>query len=377
MAEGITVRPGLAVLAERLPDSLAGARVGLVAHAASVVSIDGARRHAVELLSSLPGLSLVRLFGPEHGLYGAAHEGQAVDDGTDEASGLPVVSLYGGRRAPEPEQLQDLDALLFDLQDVGVRAYTYLSTLKACLEACASAGIQLVVLDRPNPLGRARFGPRPEPGYASFVGCFDLPFGHGRTLGELARHIAAELGIPRAVQVAPMRSWQGQPWRQTGLPWVPPSPNLPDLESVDLYPATVFIEGSNLSEGRGTPLPFRQVGAPWLDGALLAEALNDHGLPGIRFAPARFTPSRSKHAGQEVAGVQLELLDARAFRPLQTAFALLVEARRQDPESFAWTGKDRPFLDLLFGSDKLRGAVEGEMGEDEFAGWMESCYCEP
>jgi len=354
--------PGLGVLAADLPDGLKGARVGLVAHAASRLP-DG--RHAVEVLRAHPDLTLVRLFGPEHGFFGAAQEGEGVEDGVDPRLGLEVVSLYGSRHAPSREHLDDLDALLFDLQDVGVRAYTYLSTLKACLERCAEVGVPLALLDRPNPLGRGSFGPGVEEGYGSFVGAHDVRFVHGMTLGELSLLIARDLGVA-APHVVKMRGYAGEPWAATGLPWVPPSPNLPTLTSARLYPATVFVEGTNLSEGRGTDAPFLQVGAPWLDGGRLADALNARAL-GVRFSPTGFVPTRSKHQGARVEGVRVERIDPDSFNPLQVAFALLHETKTQRPEAFSWVGSgERPFVDLLFGSDVLRRAVDGELDEGAY-----------
>lgn len=349
---------GLGRLLTEPPAVLAGGRVGLVANAASRLP-DG--RHAAALLKEIPGLQLVRLFGPEHGFAASAAEGEAVTDVRDPDTGLAVVSLYGDRRAPGAEHLRDLDALLFDLQDVGVRAYTYLATLKACLVRCAELGKPLVVLDRPNPLGRASYGPGLEPSYASFVGAHPLRFIHGMTLGELACVLARDLRLLDALQVVTMRDYKGEPWAQTGLPWWPPSPNLPTPVGARLYPMTVFLEGTNLSEGRGSEAPFEQLGAPWLDRERLAAALNALEL-GIHAEPTAFTPTRSKFAGRLVSGVRLRVTDEGAFDPVWAAFSLLRAVRRRHPERFAWVpaaeARMRPFVDLLFGSDVLRRAVD-------------------
>lgn len=267
------VETGLKQLITAVPESLQGARVGLVAHPASVAVVAGKVQHACALLSQLRALKLVRLFGPEHGLYGAAREGAAVTDSIDTRTGLPVISLYGERRAPIPEQLADLDALLFDLQDVGARCFTYLSTLKACLTACAEANITLVVLDRPNPLGRGSAGPGVDVDFTSFVAAHNVRFLHGMTLGELALLIARDLDLESTLEVIPMRGWHGQAWEHTGLPWLPPSPALERLETAKLYPLTVFLEGCNVSEGRGSYRPFEQLGAPWLKPKALTELL--------------------------------------------------------------------------------------------------------
>jgi uncharacterized protein YbbC (DUF1343 family) len=357
---------GLESLLTDCPARLKGGRAGLICNSASLSYPDGTPAHAISLLRGSE-FELVRLFGPEHGLYSAANEGGHVADGFDVPSGLPVISLYGPRRAPEAQHLQDLGALLVDLQDVGVRAYTFLSTLKACLQVCAEADTLLIVLDRPNPLGRISAGPGLESGFESFVGAHDLRFLHGMTLGEAAQVMAHGLTLEDALLIMPMSDWQGEPWEQTGLPWAPPSPNLPRLESVYCYPATVFFEGTNLSEGRGTEAPFEQVGAPWLDGVRLADRLNARGLLGVKFTAAEFTPERSKHAGVACQGVSLEVQSA-AFKPLEAALALLQETKRQSREAFEFlTPKSgKPFIDLLYGSDRLRSWLSGELGEAEF-----------
>ncbi len=354
------VRVGLEVIATKLPDVLRGARVGLLAHAASRLP-DG--EYALSVLRR-SGANVVRLFGPEHGFFGAAAAGEGVGDGA--RGGLPVVSLYGARRAPEPQHLHDLDALVFDLQDVGVRAYTYLSTLKACLTRCAEDGTMLVVLERPNPLGRAAYGAGVTDGFESFVGAHNVRFVHGLTLGDLAARIARDLGLEASLHVVRMTGDSGAPWSATGLPWRAPSPNLPRLASAQVYPLTVFLEGTTLSEGRGTDAPFEQLGAPWLGGAALAAALND--LKGIHAEPVRFTPVASKHMGVEVSGVRLARTGP--FDPLRAARVLLGEVRRQN-SSFGWLG-ERPFIDLLAGSDVLRRTVDGELAEAEFGTWLAS-----
>ncbi len=349
---------GLEVLQTEVPVALQGARIGLLAHAASRLPTG---EHTLEVLQRL-GLNIIRLFGPEHGFFGAAAAGENVADTV--YGGLPLVSLYGSRRAPGPEHLRDLDALVFDVQDVGVRAYTYLSTLKACLLACAEAGVLLVLLDRPNPLGRAVYGAGVTGGFGSFVSAHNVPFAHGLTLAELAVLIARDLGVEASLHVVSMTGYDGSPWPVTGLPWRTPSPNLPHLKSAQLYPLTVFLEGTPLSEGRGTDSPFEQLGAPWLDGAALAGRLGE--LAGLRAEPARFTPVLSKYAGVEVSGVTLSRTGP--FDPLRAARILLGEVRRQTP--FNWLGKERPFIDLLAGSDVLRRTVDGELSEAEFAAWL-------
>jgi uncharacterized protein YbbC (DUF1343 family) len=355
------VKVGLEVIRHELPAAFKGARVGLLAHAASRLP-NG--EHALTVLQRLD-VGVVRLFGPEHGFLGAAEAGERVGDAAH--AGLPLVSLYGARRAPDLEHLRDLDALVVDLQDVGVRAYTYLATLGVCLERCAEAGVPLLLLDRPNPLGRSAFGAGVAAGFGSFVSAHDVRFVHGMTLGELATCMARDLGVETALQVVLMKGYEGAPWPETGLPWHAPSPNLPRLESARLYPLTVFLEGTNLSEGRGTDAPFRQLGAPWLDGVRLAERLNER-LPGLHAEPVRFTPASSKHRGVAVSGVRLR--PTAPFDPLESARVLLTEVRRQDSRRFVWLGEARPFIDLLAGSDVLRRAVDGDVSETDFGMWL-------
>jgi uncharacterized protein YbbC (DUF1343 family) len=353
------IQLGLHQLVTEVPEFLKGSSVGLLAHAASVVVIDKKIYHAVNLIQQHPDLNLVRLFAPEHGLYGAVQAGESVDDMTDSQTGLPVVSLYGARQVPDKEHLYDLDALLVDLQDVGVRCYTYLSTVKACLQVCAETKTRLVLLDRPNPLGRKVFGNGVEAGFESFVSAHDVPFVHGLTLGELALQMAQDLNIQEVLEVIPVTGWHGGPWNETNLPWIAPSPNLPTFQSAQCYPVAVLFEGTNISEGRGTKFPFEQLGAPWLNSQRLAEQLNARALSGIHFESVRFTPTRSKHEGKIVEGVRLKGLGFQHFDPLVIATALLADVYKQAPEHFQWllTKDGRAFTDLLYGSAKLRRAV--------------------
>lgn len=357
----IPIHIGLQTLLSDVPDFLRGSSVGLLAHAASITEIDGQIHHAVNLIREHPKLDLVRLFAPEHGLYGAAQAGESVDDSVDTSTNLPVISLYGARRAPEKEHLLDLDALLVDLQDVGVRCYTYVSTVKACLQICSQTKTRLVLLDRPNPLGRKVFGEGVEKGFESFVSVHDVPFVHGLTLGELALKMARDLNIENSLEVMPVTNWYGELWSETNLPWIAPSPNLPTFQSASCYPATVFFEGTNISEGRGTEFSFEQIGAPWLDGKKLASDLNARDLRGIHFEDARFTPTHSKHAGTSAEGVRLRGLESQTFNPLATAFALLHEVYKQAPDRLEWlfTKDGRAFTDLLYGSSMLRHTVTG------------------
>ncbi len=372
-ADGAAVRTGLEVLlAEGLPTPV-GRRVGLVTNHTAV---DRRLRSAVDLLRGIDGVELVALFGPEHGVRGEAQAGVAVSGATDARTGLPVHSLYGESQHPTPAMLAGLDALVFDIQDVGVRYATYVSTMAYAQEAAAAAGLAFVVLDRPNPIGGARVeGSVLDPAFASFVGVHPVPVRHGMTAGELARLFATDRGWSEPI-VVPMRGWPRVQWFDgTGLPWVQPSPNLPTLDSVTLYPGTCLLEGTNVSEGRGTTRPFEYIGAPWLDPFALAEELERKDLPGVAFRPISFTPTFSKHAGQACGGVQVHVLDRNALRPVELGQHLLHAIRRLDPGAFAWRQRadGGHFLDLLLGGDRPRlGLAAGADVEEVTAGWAEA-----
>jgi uncharacterized protein YbbC (DUF1343 family) len=356
------VSPGLETFLAR-PGSLAGRRIGLVTHPAAVTR---SLEHAALALARSRKLRLVALFGPEHGLQADAQDLVEVADARDEATGLPVRSLYGPRRVPSREQLADLDALVVDLQDVGSRYYTYIYTMLHCLEACARDARTLVVLDRPNPLGGlALEGNVLDPQYRSFVGLHALPVRHAMTIGELALLFRAERGYALDLRVVPMRGWRrAMQFEDTGLPWVMPSPNMPTPDTARVYPGGCLIEGTNLSEGRGTTRPFELVGAPWLDPRRLARDLERERLPGLAVRPTYFTPTFQKHAGQRCGGVQLHVTDPRRF-PAYLAYLLLIQhARRQAPERFGWRQPPYEYeehklpIDVLCGTDRLRRDIE-------------------
>lgn len=347
-----------------------GARIGLVAHPSSV---DATLRHAADLLRASADVRLVRLFGPEHGVRGEAQDMEAVGGGGDPATGLPVVSLYGSEESslrPRRSDLEGLDAVVCDLQDVGSRYYTFVYTLSHVMEACAEAEIPVVVLDRPNPLGGVRVeGPVLDPAFASFVGRYPLPVVHGMTPAELALWFRDALGVRCDLRLVPMEGWRRvMEFEDTGLPWVLPSPNMPTPDTARVYPGGCLVEGTNLSEGRGTTRPFELVGAPWLDGPELARRLDDaarrEGLSGFRARAAWFRPMFQKHAGRTCSGVQIHLDDRKAFRPFESFLLLLREARALDPASFAWRTdayefvSDRLAIDLLLGRGDLRGWIE-------------------
>jgi uncharacterized protein YbbC (DUF1343 family) len=369
------VRTGLDVLRAQEFAPLRGLRVGLVTHPATVASD---LRHAIDLLAAAPGVRLTALFGPEHGLLGAAQDLVGVPHGQDAGSGLRVHSLYGDTfdsLRPTDEQLDGLDLLVIDLQDVGSRYYTFQATMLLCLEAACRRRLRVVVLDRPNPLGgEAVEGPALRPGYESFVGLHPVATRHGLTVGELARLYQTERGLGGELVVVPCEGWRrDMDFEATGLPWVLPSPNMPAVETAFVYPGQCLLEGTNLSEGRGTTRPFELCGAPWIQPRRLAERLEGEGLPGVAFRPAWFRPTFHKFASQTCGGVQHHVLDRAAFQPVRTGLAVLAAFRDLSGDRFAWRREpyefvaDRPAIDLLFGSDRERTALEAGRSAGDIA----------
>jgi uncharacterized protein YbbC (DUF1343 family) len=288
----------------------------------------------------------------------------------DARTGLPVYSLYGETKEPSEAALALVDVLVFDMQDVGARFYTYLSTLYYVLRAAGKSGKKVFVLDRPNPItGAIVEGGALEPGFESFVGIIDVPMRHGLTLGELAQYMNVEYRLEADLDTVRMQGWQRALWfDETGLPWVTTSPAMPHLSTAILYPGMCLLEGTNLSLGRGTALPFEVCGAPWLDERALAEEMNALGLAGVRFRPARFTPSASHHANSECRGVQVHVTDRGALRPVEMALHLIASARRMSGECFHLN----PHLDQLAGSGSLRVSLESEKPVSQIlAEWAE------
>lgn len=352
------VELGIEHLLSDRTDLLRDERVGLVTNPSGV---DPGLRSTVTHLDDHPDVDLRRLFGPEHGIRGRAPAGAAVSDRTDERTGLPVSSLYGETRRPTAEMLDDVDVLVYDMQDLGVRYYTLIYTLAYVLESAAEHDTRVVVLDRPNPVAPLGVsGNRVPDEHASFVGNYRLPVTHGLTVGELARYFVGEFGIDVDLTVVSLSGWTRTDWYdETGLPWVPPSPNVPTLTTATLYPGTCLFEGTNLSEGRGTANPFELVGAPWVDGVEWARTLNDLGLPGVRFRPAAFTPSDSKHEDVAVEGVQVHVRDRDIVEPLVVGLSMLVSAFQRFPESDWRTYEGEYFVDRLAGGPSLRETVDG------------------
>ena len=370
------VATGLERLLDGDDPDLRGKKLGLIANPTSV---DRNLRHSIDRLRAV-GLDLVALFGPEHGLRGDAQYMAPIDGvARDRRSGLPVYSLYGASEdslAPRPEQLHGLDAVLFDIQDVGSRYYTYVWTLVLAMRACARAGVEMVVLDRPNPIGGELVeGGAISPGFNSFVGLLSLPNRHGLTAGEIAKMALVRERMDLPLTVVEMHGWRrSMRYADTELPWVLPSPNMPSEETALVYPGMCLLEGSELSEGRGTTRPFEIAGAPFVDGYALAEAMAD--LPGLRLRPLTFTPTFEKHAGVACGGVQLHVTDRAAFRPYLTGVAFLRAVHSLWPDDFAWRTRayefvDRiPAIDLLCGSPEVREGIDrGDSLSDLAATW--------
>ena len=372
---GGRVASGLDLLVEKRVAPLRGLSVGLVCNPTAV---DRRLRHAADLLHGARGVRLAALFGPEHGVRGDSQYMAAVEDERDRETGVPVHSLYGSATEslrPGPGTLRGLDALVFDIQDVGSRYYTYPATMLFCMEAAARANLAFFVLDRPNPIGGlAVEGPALLPGFESFCGVHDVAVRHGLTVGELAGLYREERGLDVALTVIPCRGWRrGMHQRDSGLPWVFPSPNMPTPETALVYPGMCLLEGTNLSEGRGTTRPFELFGAPWLDGDRLARALSAERLPGVRFRPASFVPTWDKHAGARCHGAEVVVDDREKFRPFRTGVACVAAARAQDPRRFRWRTEPYEFVekipafDLLCGSSRERKAIEAGRGWRDLA----------
>ncbi len=354
--------------------ALRGQRVGVVCNPASV---NGAFGHVVDRLAAVEGVTLAAIFGPQHGFRADLQDNMIESPhARDPRRQVPIHSLYSETREPTAEMLRDVDVLLVDLQDVGTRVYTFAYTMANCLRAAARHGVPVIVCDRPNPIGGERVeGPVLDEAFASFVGQFPIPLRHGLTIAELARLFNDHFAIGAPLDVVQMEGWRREMrYDETGLPWVMPSPNLPTLDSALAYPGMVLLEGTNLSEGRGTTRPFELCGAPWIDGEALAAALNDAGLPGVHFRPVAFEPTFQKHAGQRCGGCQLHVVDRTAFRPIETAIALVQAFRRLDPARFAWRNPPYEYetekmpIDILYGSDALRRFVEEDTPVDAIAG---------
>ncbi len=350
------VRPGIEVFLADVPSRVRGKRVGLITNQSGV---DRAGTPDIDLVAQHGELRLVALLAPEHGIRGDAAEGEKIPDETDRKTGVPIFSLYMAEdRGPTPEMLKDVDVLVYDLQEVGGRTWTYVSTMALAMQAAARKKIPFVVLDRPNPIGGEIVeGALLDPKFKSFVGMYPIPARHGMTVGELATLFNQKYGIGADLMVVRAANWRRSHWfEETGLPWVNPSPNLRSPAALQSYPGSVYFEGTNLTEGRGTDRPFEQIGAPWLDAPEVARVMNAMGLPGIRFDAITMVvaATASKFKGQTIPGIRFAITDRQAYRPVRASLLLIDAIRRQHPRDFGWSGT----IDRLTGSDKVRLAIE-------------------
>ncbi len=367
----MTVRPGLEVLLYGEKQFLSGARVGAVVHPASILPN---LQHTADALQEKKTFHLVSLFGPQHGARGEKQDNMIESDFyRDPDTALPVHSLYGETRWPTEEMLSDVDVLCFDLQDVGTRVYTFIHTMAYCLQACARYGKEMVVLDRPNPINGVQVeGNVLDPEYSSFVGLYPLPMRHGMTAGELALLYNSHFGIGCRLTVVPMQGWRRRQWfDETGLPWIMPSPNLPTLGSATVYPGMVLMEGTLVSEGRGTTRPFEMVGAPYINARTLTERLNELRLPGVIFRSAYFEPTFQKHAGKICGGVQLHVQNRDLLEPYLTGIAVIQMIRSLYPDAFQWRQPPYEYesrrmpIEILCGGHTIPAQIEAGTSLDE------------
>lgn len=371
----MTVLSGLDLIGRQWPRSLQGARVGLVIHPASV---DRSLCHASLVATRCRNFTVRSFLGPQHGIHGETQDNMVEWEGfKDRLTGLPVYSLYGATRKPQPEMLSDIDALVLDLQDVGARYYTFIWTMELCMQACAESGKSFVILDRPNPLGGIlQEGPLLDMRYASFVGLRPLPVRHGMTIGETGTYLSQEFHPSLDFHVVTMRGWKRDMWfHDTGLPWVLPSPNMPTIETATVYPGMCLLEGTTLSEGRGTTRPFEIFGAPHIEPEKLVRRTEEFRLPGVRFRPLYFQPTFQKHEGRLCGGAQIHVTDRLRFRPFKTAVAVLKAVRELYPDEKIW--RDPPYeyeteklpIDILSGSDRLRRDLDGGASLRDMEHW--------
>ncbi|MGP4073281.1 exo-beta-N-acetylmuramidase NamZ family protein [Piscibacillus sp. B03] len=365
---------GVDVLLNEQKDLIDGKNVGLITNPTGV---DQELNSIVDTLHNDPDTNLTALYGPEHGVRGDAQAGDYVEFYIDEKTGLPVYSLYGQTRKPTPEMLEDIDVLLFDIQDVGTRFYTYIYTMAYAMEAAQENDIEFIVLDRPNPISGTKVeGPVLEEEYKSFVGNYEIPLRHGMTVGELAHLFNEEFEIGADLTVVEMNGWKrNMYYEDTGLEFVLPSPNMPTNDTALVYPGAALIEGTNVSEARGTTKPFQLIGAPFIDADELATHLNEQNIPGVTFRAASFTPMFSKHAGDLSHGVEIHVTHKQSFAPVKTGLHIVKAIHDLYPEDFQFRAENSAgisFFDNLIGNDWVREAIENgqSVGEIE-AQWQD------
>lgn len=364
---------GVDVLLNERLDELDGKSVGLITNPTGV---DQELNSIVDMLYEDDGIDLVALYGPEHGVRGGAQAGEDVDYYIDERTGLPVYSLYGDTRKPTPEMLEGVDVLLFDIQDVGARFYTYIYTMAYAMEAAEENDIEMIVLDRPNPISGGNVeGPVLDEEYASFVGMYAIPQQHGMTVGELAELFNDEFDIGADLDVIEMNGWERtMHYDDTTLPWVMPSPNMPTLDTAIVYPGAALFEGTNISEGRGTAKPFELIGAPFITGEDLADELSEMGLEGVEFRAAYFTPQFSKHEGELSGGIEIYVTDRSSYDSVKTGLTIVKTIHDMYPDDFEFREEDDAgisFFDQLIGNGWVRDMIEeGDSVDDIVAEWQ-------
>lgn len=374
------VSTGLEVFDKKWPGTLNGSRVGLLTHPASV---NRSLKHAVNIFLSSKKFTLRALFGPQHGIRGETQDNMVEWQGfRDRKKGLPVYSLYSRTRKPEPFMLKDIDVFVIDMQDVGSRYYTFIWTMELCMQACLEMNKSVVVLDRPNPLGGIfTEGPVLDMSYASFVGQRPLPIRHGMTIGEIANYLKNEFYPSLDFHVIAVQGWKRKMWfDETGLPWVMPSPNMPSLDTAIVYPGMCLVEGTNLSEGRGTTRPFEIFGAPFIEPERLVKQLEKFKLTGVVFRPMYFLPAFQKHAGKLCGGAQIHVTNRDKFKPFKTGVAIIKAVHDLYPEHFQWKQppyeyeKNKMPIDILAGTDMLRKDIEkGKSVNSMEQRWKEQC----
>ena len=376
-----SIRIGLDLFEKNWPKKLRDSRVGLLVHPASV---NKKLNHAVNLFIKSKKFKLKALFGPQHGIRGETQDNMIEWEGfLDTHTGLPVFSLYGYTRKPESAMLKDVDVMVIDIQDTGSRYYTFIWTMELCMQACMEMNKSIVILDRPNPLGgHIAEGPVLEMAYASFVGQRPLPIRHGMTIGEIGNYLQNEFYPSLDFHVIPMQGWRRKMWfDETCMSWIMPSPNMPTLDTAAVYPGMCLLEGTNLSEGRGTTRPFEISGAPFIDPEKLVTYLNEFKLTGVIFRPMYFQPTFQKHAGKLCSGAQIHVTNREKFKPFKIGVAILKAIHDLYPEHFAW--KQPPYeyeeekmpIDILAGTDRLRKDIEkGETLTRMEEWWQEQCW---
>ncbi|MFZ5519178.1 MAG: exo-beta-N-acetylmuramidase NamZ family protein [Candidatus Zhuqueibacterota bacterium] len=364
---------GIDVLLDRQLDLIKGKNIGVVTNQ---TGLNGRGESIVDVLHRTPGVKLVALFGPEHGLRGNVEGGDSIANQMDDATGIPIFSIYGDTQKPTPAMLAGIDALIFDIQDVGARFYTYISTMSLCMEAAAEQGIDFIVLDRPNPItGAVVEGPVLEMEFASFVGKHAIALRHGMTVGELAKMFNEEgwlaQGVRAKLTVVRMENWKRAQWfGELGLNWTKPSPNMPSPETALVYPGTCLLEACNVSEGRGTGKPFEMVGAPWLDHVALAQTLTAANLPGVKIDTTSFAPvdipgmaMNPKYKGERCRGLFLTVTDPLQFRSAEFGIRLIREIKQLHPMTFAWRSENS--ASRLFGTMSAPRAIDrGDSADD-------------